>query len=179
RFAQQFGTLPAGYDHKYVYSHFGYNLKATEMQAAIGCAQLLKLDQFTKKRQANHQRLLDGLEDLSGIFHLPDIARGTDPSPFGFLLTIKGNAGLSRNEATRYLEGHNIQTRNLFAGDITRQPCFDHLIPGTDYRCCGTLSNTEVIMKNAFWLGVYPGMSDDMLGYMIQCVHDLSGMLKH
>jgi CDP-4-dehydro-6-deoxyglucose reductase, E1 len=170
RFKQQFGTLPFGYDHKYVYSHFGYNLKATDMQAAIGLAQLDKLSAFTAKRQANFQSLFDGLMDLSHLFHMPAIAQGTEPSPFGFLLTIRDGAPFSRNDITAYLEEHNIQTRNLFAGNITRHPCFDHLEKSKDYRISGDLKVTDKIMNDAFWIGVYPGMTYEMIDYMIQCI---------
>lgn len=172
RFDQQFGTLPFGYDHKYVYSHFGYNLKVTDMQAAVGCAQLEKLEKFTQQRQTNHQHLCNGLKHLSHVFHLPEKVANTDPSPFGFLLTVKDDAGFSRNEITAYLESHNIQTRNLFAGNIIRHPCFDQLVPGKEFRIAGELTNTDIIMHHAFWLGVYPGMNLDMLDYMIQAIHD-------
>jgi CDP-6-deoxy-D-xylo-4-hexulose-3-dehydrase len=172
RFDKQFGTLPFGYDHKYVYSHFGYNLKVTDMQAAVGCAQLEKLEQFTHQRQANHQHLYEGLKHLSHVFYLPQAAENTYPSPFGFLLTVKDNAGFSRNEITAHLEKHNIQTRNLFAGNITRHPCFDHLEVGKSFRIAGELANTDIIMHHAFWIGVYPGMTSDMIDYMIQTIHE-------
>lgn len=172
RFNQQFGTLPLGYDHKYVYSHFGYNLKVTDMQAAIGCAQLEKLDHFTTKRKANFSRLLAGLEGLSNIFHLPKILPGTDPSPFGLLLTVRDDSGFSRNDLTGFLESRNIQTRNLFAGNITRHPCFNHLEQGKDYRIFGDLQITDKIMNNAFWIGVYPGMTEEMVDYMVQSIFE-------
>ncbi|EMS77650.1 lipopolysaccharide biosynthesis protein RfbH [Desulfotignum phosphitoxidans] len=172
RFDQQFGTLPFGYDHKFVYSHFGYNLKVTDMQAAVGCAQLEKLEQFTRQRQANHQRLHEGLKHLFQVFHLPQIPENTDPSPFGFLLTVKKDAGFFRNEITAHLEKHNIQTRNLFAGNITRHPCFDLLEQGKSFRIAGELTNTDTIMHHAFWVGVYPGMTPDMIDYMVQAIHE-------
>ena len=172
RFDQQFGTLPFGYDHKYVYSHFGYNLKITDMQAAVGCAQLEKLEQFTRQRQANYKRLYEGLKHLSHVFHMPQTAANTDPSPFGFLLTVKDDAGFSRNEITAHLEKHNIQTRNLFAGNITRHPCFDSLELGKSFRIAGELTNTDIIMHHAFWIGVYPGMTPEMIDYMIRTIHE-------
>ena len=168
RFDQQFGTLPFGYDHKYVYSHFGYNLKVTDMQAAIGCAQIEKLDQFTRQRKANFQRLHSGLINLSHVFQLPEITPDIDPSPFGFLLIVHESAGFTRNSVTNYLESCNIQTRNLFAGYLTRHPCFDHLEPGRHFRIVGELVNTDKIMHDGFWLGVYPGMTNEMIDYMIQ-----------
>lgn len=172
RFKQQFGSLPFGYDHKYVYSHFGYNLKATDMQAAIGCAQLEKLERFTGMRQANHKRIYEGLKDLSRIFHLPKIMPDTVPSPFGFLLILKDGSGFTRNDITSNLASRHIQTRNLFAGNITRHPCFDHLEQGKDYRIAGDLKITDKIMQDAFWVGVYPGMSEQMLDYMIQSIRE-------
>jgi len=175
RFEQEFGTLPLGYDHKYVYSHFGYNLRVTDMQAAIGCAQLEKLDQFTRQRKDNFRRLYEGIKNLSRVFHLPEISPNTDPSPFGFMLIVHDSAGLTRNSVTSYLEDRNIQTRNLFAGNLTRQPCFDHMKPGRDFRIIGELGNTERIMNNGFWIGVYPGMTVEMTDYIIKSLQEVAG----
>ncbi len=168
RFDGQFGTLPQGYDHKYVYSHFGYNLKATDMQAAIGCAQLEKLEAFTKTRKENFQCLYNGLKDLDGTFILPQATSKSDPSWFGFLLTLKDGVKFSRNDIVKFLEDNEIQTRNLFAGNITRHPCFDSLKEGADYRVVGGLKNTDKIMTDSFWVGVYPGMTSEKLAYIIE-----------
>ncbi|MFA4884259.1 MAG: lipopolysaccharide biosynthesis protein RfbH [Desulfotomaculaceae bacterium] len=168
RFAQQFGELPHGYDHKYVYSHFGYNLKATDLQAAIGCAQLDKLPGFIAARKKNWQTLREGLDDLSDVFILPEAAENSDPSWFGFLLTVIGNSGLTRGEIVKRLEINGIQTRMLFAGNMIKHPCFDELRErGQGYRVVGKLKNTDLIMNNTFWIGVYPGMTKGMLDYMI------------
>ncbi|MBQ6352316.1 MAG: lipopolysaccharide biosynthesis protein RfbH, partial [Lentisphaeria bacterium] len=169
RFTKQFGTLPAGYDHKYVYSHFGYNLKATDLQAAIGCAQLDKLPEFTKRRKENFQRLYAGLMDL------PELAicgkyPESDPAWFGFLVTLTTAAAFSRNDLAKHLEDNGIQTRNLFAGNILRHPCFADLREGTDYRIAGRLGNTERFMNDALWIGVYPGMTGAMLDYMADTI---------
>lgn len=168
RFDGQFGTLPHGYDHKYVYSHFGYNLKSTDMQAAIGCAQLDKLDMFTEKRKANFQKLYDGLKDLIDTFILPQATGKSDPSWFGFLLTLKDDVKFSRNDLVKFLESNKIQTRNLFAGNITRHPCFDELVEGQDYRVVGALTNTDKIMNDSFWFGVYPGFKTETIDYVIE-----------
>lgn len=169
RFTKQFGKLPVGYDHKYVYSHFGYNLKATDMQAAIGCAQLKKFPSFVEKRKDNYARLYDGLKDVSAI----DIFRPypeSDPSWFGFLMTVKPDSGFTRNDLAQHLESANIQTRNLFAGNILRHPCFESLTEGVDYRVSGGLANTETIMNSSLWIGLYPGMGEGKLDYMIQTI---------
>lgn len=171
RFSRQFGSLPLGYDHKYVYSHMGYNLKATDMQAAIGCAQLQKLESFIKQRNANFSRLLDGLKQLHQYFHLPSVAPDTKPSPFGIMLHVRGDADFTRNDLTTYLEKHNIQTRNLFAGNLLRHPCFDALQEGVDYRISGNLHATDTIMNNTFWMGVYPGLFPEMIDYIINSIH--------
>jgi len=167
RFTKQFGALPYGYDHKYVYSNLGYNLKATEMQAAIGCAQLEKLTDFIEARKKNWQYLHDSLLELQNYFILPEAENDSDPSWFGFLLTLKGDTRFSRNEIVSYLESKNIQTRMLFAGNITRHPCFETLTEGVDYRIAGDLSETDRIMNRSFWLGVYPGLSKEKLDYML------------
>jgi len=169
RFEQSCGELPAGYDHKYVYSHFGYNMKITDMQAAIGCAQLNKLPSFIAARKKNWKTLRDGLEHLSGKFILPEAALASDPSWFGFALTIKEDSGFNRNEIVRYLESQGIQTRMLFAGNLIRHPCFDEMRKnGQGYRAVGRLENTDRIMNDTFWLGVYPGMKDEMIQFMIE-----------
>jgi CDP-6-deoxy-D-xylo-4-hexulose-3-dehydrase len=169
RFTKQFGKLPVGYDHKYVYSHFGYNLKATDMQAAVGCAQLEKFPSFVEKRKENYARLYEGLKDVASI----DIFRPypeSDPSWFGFLMTVKPDAGFTRNDLAQHLEAANIQTRNLFAGNILRHPCFEALTEGVDYRVSGDLTNTDTIMNSSLWIGLYPGMGDEKLDYMIETI---------
>ncbi len=171
RFTRQFGTLPAGYDHKYVYSHFGYNLKATDMQAAIGCAQLEKLPSFTEKRKENFRYLYEGLKDLAQL-RLSGKYPESDPAWFGFLMTVQEDAGFTRNLLAQELEGKKIQTRNLFAGNILRHPCFEHLKEGKDYRIAGNLQNTEKIMHNSLWIGLYPGMNGDKLDYMINVIRN-------
>ncbi|SMC39073.1 CDP-6-deoxy-D-xylo-4-hexulose-3-dehydrase [Sporomusa malonica] len=172
RFSQQFGELPSGYDHKYVYSHFGYNLKVTDMQAAIGCAQLDKLPDFIDKRRENWQILRDGLSDLQDVLILPEPTPDSLPSWFGFLITIKEDVNFTRNQMIAYLEGRGIQTRMLFAGNLLRHPCFDEMRKsGQGYRVVGELSNTDIIMNQTFWIGVYPGMSTKMLDYMIHELH--------
>jgi CDP-4-dehydro-6-deoxyglucose reductase, E1 len=170
RFSKQYGTLPFGYDHKYVYSHFGYNLKATDMQAAIGCAQLEKLPEFIQKRKDNFQSLYNGLKDLRDIFIFSKATPKSDPCWFGFLLTLKDGISFKRNDIVKYLEDNNIQTRNLFAGNITHHPCFSELESGKDYRVIGGLKNTDKIMHDSFWVGVYPGMQQGALGYMVDCI---------
>lgn len=166
RFEYHSEELPAGYDHKYVYSHFGYNLKATDMQAAIGCAQLDKLPSFIKTRRANWQRLHDALLDVDDKLILPEAAPASEPSWFGFMLTCK--EGVQRGRLVRHLEKNNIQTRMLFAGNIMRQPCFDELRKsGADCRVAGDLSNTDRIMRDSFWVGVYPGLNESMIEKII------------
>ena len=166
RFDGQFGELPLGYDHKYVYSHFGYNLKATDMQAAIGCAQLEKLPSFIERRKSNWRRLRESLDDLQDRLVLPEAAPNSDPSWFGFLITCKD--GVNRNELVRHIEGKNIQTRMLFAGNLVKHPCFDGLRKtGTGYRIAGNLDVTDRIMNDAFWIGVYPGMTGEMIAKML------------
>lgn len=170
RFSGQFGTLPFGYDHKYVYSHFGYNLKATDMQAAIGCAQLEKFPSFVEQRKRNFNRLLEGLAPAEDVLILPKATPGSDPSWFGFLLTLRENVKFSRNALVEHLEKANIQTRNLFAGNLTRHPCFDTMTRDVDYRIAGELANTDRIMNDSFWIGLYPGMSDAKIDYMISSI---------
>ena len=170
RFDGQFGQLPQGYDHKYVYSHFGYNLKVTDMQAAVGCEQLKKFPSFVERRKHNWKRLRENLDCVSSKFILPEPAVNSDPSWFGFLISVRPESGLDRNKITRFVESHNIQTRLLFSGNLVKHPCFDQ-IRGTDkYRVVGELTNTDFIMNNTFWIGVYPGMTDEMIDYMAQII---------
>lgn len=177
RFTQQFGSLPKGYDHKYVYSHFGFNLKATDMQAAIGCAQLEKLPEFIEKRQKNYQKLYNGLKNLSEL-HLVETQPNSQPSWFGFMITLKDGIKFTRNEITSFLEECNIQTRTLFAGNIIRHPAFDSLEKDKDYRVVGNLEVTEKIMNDSFWIGVYPGMSEEMIEYMICKIQEFCAKKK-
>ncbi|MBR3453780.1 MAG: lipopolysaccharide biosynthesis protein RfbH [Bacteroidaceae bacterium] len=171
RFDGQFGLLPQGYDHKYVYSHMGYNLKATDLQAAIGCAQLDKLDFFVKRRRDNYRTMYEGLKDVNGLL-LPEPQKNSKPSWFGFFITVKEDAGYTRNELTSYLEEHKIQTRNLFAGNILKHPAFEQYVEGVDYRVIGKLAISERIMRDSFWLGLYPGMTSEKLQYMIKTIKD-------
>ena len=172
RFTGQFGELPEGYDHKYVYSHFGFNLKITDMQAAVGCAQLDKLDQIIAARRANYQMLYDGLKDVPGLI-LPVAEANSNPSWFGFLIAVREDAGFTRNELTGYLEQNKIQTRNLFAGNLTKHPCFDEMRrTGEGYRIVGELKNTDFVMANGFWIGVFPGMTKEMNQWMIKCIKE-------
>jgi CDP-6-deoxy-D-xylo-4-hexulose-3-dehydrase len=168
RFTQRFGELPLGYDHKYVYSHFGYNLRITDMQAAIGCAQLKKLPDFISARKRNWQLFRKELSDLSDKFILPESAQNSDPSWFGFLLTVKDDSGFTRNQIVNYLEKNRIQTRMLFAGNLIKHPCFDEMREsGKGYRIMGKLENTDIIMNQSFWIGVYPGMTKEMIKFII------------
>jgi CDP-6-deoxy-D-xylo-4-hexulose-3-dehydrase len=171
RFSQQHGKLPFGYDHKYVYSHFGYNLKVSDMQAAVGVAQIDKLDGFVAKRKANWQKLYDGLKNLEEYFILPQATPKSEPSWFGFMITIRDSAPFNRDELIGFLEGENIQTRNLFAGNMTRQPVFQNqLTEGKEYRIIGELKNSDKIMNDSFWLGVYPGMKKGQVEFMIESI---------
>lgn len=170
RFDGQYGELPQGYDHKYVYSHFGYNLKVTDMQAAIGCEQLKKFPAFIERRRHNWERLHNALECIQDKLILPEPAKNSCPSWFGFLLSVRPESGLKRNDITRYIEEHNVQTRLLFSGNLVKHPCFDQ-IRGTDaYRIVGNLNNTDFIMNQTFWVGVYPGMTNDMIDYMAKII---------
>lgn len=178
RFTKQFGELPLGYDHKYVYSHFGYNLKVTDMQAAIGCAQLEKLDDIVERRRHNFKVLREGLEGTPWLI-LPEPQKNSKPSWFGFLISVKPDAPFSRNDLSKYLEAHKIQTRNLFAGNLLKHPAFDQMKQsGTGYRVVGDLSGTDFIMNNTLWIGVYPGMTDEMLAYMIKTIKDFVAQYK-
>lgn len=171
RFDKQYGELPLGYDHKYVYSHFGYNLKATDMQAAIGCAQLEKFPSFVERRIHNFNRLSDGLQELKEQLILPEACENSMPSWFGFMITCR--EGVDRNKVVQYLEEHGVQTRMLFAGNLIKHPCFDEMRKeGKGYRVVGELTNTDRIMKDTFWIGVYPGMTDEMIDYMIRMMKE-------
>ncbi len=170
RFDGQFGELPAGYDHKYVYSHFGYNLKVTDMQAAIGCEQLKKFPGFIARRRHNWERLHAALTSAEDRLVLPVPAENSNPSWFGFLISVRAESGLERNAVTHYLESKNIQTRLLFSGNLVKHPCFNELRGGDGYRVAGTLTNTDFIMNNTFWVGVYPGMTDEMIDYMAKTI---------
>lgn len=178
RFSKQFGDLPVGYDHKYVYSHFGYNLKLTDMQAAIGCAQLDKLDDIVLARRKNFQVLLDGLRDTEGLI-LPEPQKNSNPSWFGFLISVKDDAGFTRNELSGYLESKRIQTRNLFAGNLLKHPAFDEMMhTGEGYRVIGELPGTDFILNHTFWIGVYPGMTEEKLQYMISTIKEFISSRK-
>jgi len=171
RFDKQYGELPLGYDHKYVYSHFGYNLKATDMQAAIGVAQLDKFPSFVERRRYNFERLHSGLSSLSSKLILPEAAPNSRPSWFGFLLTC--NKGIDRNKLVKHIENNNIQTRALFAGNLIKHPCFDEMRrSGEGYRVVGKLENTDRIMNDTFWIGVYPGMNEHMIDKMIDVIEN-------
>lgn len=171
RFTQQFGELPLGYDHKYVYSHLGYNLKVTDMQAAVGCAQLDKLPSFIEARKRNWQMLRTGLNDLQNVFILPEPTINSEPSWFGFLLTVREDAGFTRDDIVSHLEQNGIQTRMLFAGNLLKHPCFVEMkTMGHDYRVIGDLKNTDIIMNQTFWIGVYPGMDIEMVNQMISII---------
>ena len=172
RFTKQFGELPVGYDHKYVYSHFGYNLKVTDMQAAIGCAQLGKLDDIVERRRHNFKVLREGLEGTPWLI-LPEPQKNSDPSWFGFLISVEPDAPFTRTDLSKYLEDHRIQTRNLFAGNLVKHPAFDQMREsGEGYRVVGDLKVTDFDMNGTLWIGVYPGMSDEMLHYMISTIRE-------
>ena len=171
RFDGQYGELPHGYDHKYVYSHFGYNLKVTDMQAAIGCEQLKKFPSFVERRKHNWARLRAALADVQDKLILPEPAPNSDPSWFGFLLTVR--EGIDRERVVRYVESKGVQTRMLFSGNLVKHPCFDEMRKTREgYRVVGTLENTDRIMRDTFWVGVYPGMTDEMIDYMAQCIRE-------
>ncbi len=174
RFDRQYGELPLGYDHKYVYSHFGYNLKATDMQAAVGCAQLEKFPGFVERRRHNFDRLKNALSGMEDKLILPEACENSIPSWFGFLITCR--EGVDRNQVVQYVEGKGVQTRMLFAGNLTKHPCFDQLRrEKTGYRIVGDLSVTDRIMKDTFWVGVYPGMTDEMIDYMASVIREACG----
>ncbi|MCC2164261.1 lipopolysaccharide biosynthesis protein RfbH [Brotaphodocola catenula] len=171
RFDRQYGELPLGYDHKYVYSHFGYNLKATDLQASIGCAQLDKFPGFVERRRHNFDRLKTALAGTEDRLILPEACPGSRPSWFGFLITCK--EGVDRNALVQYVEKKGVQTRMLFAGNLIKHPCFDQMREsGTGYRVVGDLAVTDRIMRDTFWIGVYPGMTDEMIDYMAETVKE-------
>ena len=171
RFDRQYGELPLGYDHKYVYSHFGYNLKATDMQAAVGCAQLKKFPSFVERRKHNFARLHKALEGTEDRLILPVACEHSDPSWFGFLITCK--EGVDRNKVVQYVEERGVQTRMLFAGNLIKHPCFNEMRKtGEGYRVSGTLENTDRIKADTFWVGVYPGMTDEMIDYMAKTIKE-------
>lgn len=172
RFDRQYGELPFGYDHKYVYSHFGYNLKATDMQAAIGCAQLEKFPFFVECRKKNFTHLKSALSGTEDKLILPEACENSDPSWFGFMITCR--EGIERNRIVSCLEEHGVQTRMLFAGNLIKHPCFDEMRRKEEgYRVVGNLKNTDRIMKDTFWIGVYPGMTEEMIDYMAKIVRYL------
>ena len=169
RFDRQYGELPLGYDHKYVYSHFGYNLKATDMQAAVGCAQLKKFPSFVERRRHNFARLKAALAPVADKLILPEATANSNPSWFGFLITCR--EGVDREKIVSYVESHGVQTRMLFAGNLTKHPCFDEMrASGEGYRIVGSLDNTDRVMSDTFWVGVYPGMNDAMIDYMAKTI---------
>lgn len=171
RYDKQYGELPMGYDHKYVYSHFGYNLKATDMQAAVGCAQLDKFPSFVERRIYNFDRLRNALKGTEDKLILPEACENSIPSWFGFMITCE--EGVDRNKLVQFLEENGVQTRMLFAGNIIKHPCFDEMRKtGTGYRVAGELVNTDRIMKDTFWIGVYPGMTDEMIDYMAAMIKE-------
>lgn len=175
RWDGQFGELPKGYDHKYTYSHFGYNLKVTDLQAAVGVEQLKKFPSFIERRKHNWNRLHKALEDIQDKVILPEPAENSDPSWFGFLISVNPETCLNRNDVTKYIESKNVQTRLLFSGNIIKQPCFNE-IRGTDaYRVVGNLNNSDFVVNNTFWVGVYPGMTDAMIDYMAQVIKEAVG----
>ena len=171
RFDRQYGELPLGYDHKYVYSHFGYNLKVTDMQAAVGCAQLDKFPSFVERRRYNFDRLKAALMDAEDKLILPEPAENSIPSWFGFLITCR--EGVDRNKLVQYVESKGVQTRMLFAGNLIKHPCFDEMRKnGEGFRVVGELTNTERILADTFWVGVYPGMTDEKIDYMAKVIKE-------
>ena len=172
RFDGQFGELPNGYDHKYVYSHFGYNLKVTDMQAAIGCEQLKKFPGFIERRIHNWSRLHKAFEDIQDKLILPEPAENSKPSWFGFLVSVKPESGLKRNDVTKYIESRNVQTRLLFSGNLIKHPCFNQIRETDAYRVVGNLEITDFVMNSSFWVGVYPGMTDEIIDYMSKVIHE-------
>jgi CDP-6-deoxy-D-xylo-4-hexulose-3-dehydrase len=171
RFSQQFGELPRGYDHKYVYSHFGFNFKATDLQAAIGCAQLEKLAGFIQARKKNWTTLKNGLKKLEEYFILPEPTKNSDPSWFGFLLTVRERCGFTRDDIVQHMETKGIQTRMLFAGNLLRHPCFDEVRNRKKgFRRVGKLATTDRVMRDSFWIGVYPGLTQTMTDYVVEVI---------
>ena len=174
RFGWQLGELPFGYDHKYIYSHIGYNLKVTDMQAAVGVAQLKKLPTFIAARKKNFKLLYEGLKKYEQYFILPEVEDEADPSWFGFLLTVREDAGFTKNEIVQYLEDNKIATRMLFAGNITRHPSFKDVV----YKISGNLLNTDHIMNNTFWIGVYPEITKEKLNYVLKTFDNFFSKMK-
>lgn len=170
RFDWQLGDLPHGYDHKYTYSHIGYNLKATDMQAAVGLAQMQKVDGFIATRRANFAYLHAGLQDIQEFFILPEPTPESEPSWFGFPIAVRSGAPFNRNQAVAFVENRRIATRLLFGGNLVRQPAYKNVA----HRIAGSLDNADFVMNNVFWLGVYPGLSKPMLDYIIESLHDLT-----
>lgn len=168
RYGWQLGTLPFGYDHKYTYTHVGYNLKMTDMQAAVGVAQLEKLSEFVEKRRQNYEFLWQGLADLQDVLILPQATPNSEPSWFGFLLSVRETASFARNELVQHLEEKRIGTRLLFGGNLVRQPAYE----GLDYRVVGDLENTDFVMERSFWIGLYPGLTEAMLDYVVEVLHN-------
>jgi len=174
RFEWKLGDLPCGYDHKYIYSHIGYNLKLTDMQAAVGFTQLKKLPKFIEARRTNFQVLYDGLRDLQEFFVLPEATPGSQPSWFGFPLAVRPEAPFTRNQVVAYLEKRKIQTRLLFGGNLLRQPAYRDV----QYRVVGDLKNSDFVMNQVFWIGVYPGLSRPMLDYVLESLHNVPREMK-
>ena len=168
RFSQQFGTLPFGYDHKFVYSHIGYNLKVTDLQAAIGSAQLKKLPKFVAARRRNWNTLSKALKPFEDWFILPTTPPNCEPSYFGFVITVRDDAPFTRNTLTTYLDDAKIETRNLFSGNLIRQPAY----ADAEYRVEGNLRNTDIIMNDTFFIGVFPGMTDEHIEYVVTVFND-------
>lgn len=174
RFDGQYGELPAGYDHKFVYSHFGFNLKSTDLQAAVGCEQLKKLPKFIERRRYNWDRLRKGLEDCQDKLILPMPTANSTPSWFGFIMTVRD--GVDCVEVVKYLESKGVQTRRLFGGNLVKHPCFNEMRKNEEgYRVVGSLENTDRIMRDSFWVGVYPGLDDDRVDYIIRVIHEALG----
>jgi CDP-6-deoxy-D-xylo-4-hexulose-3-dehydrase len=173
RFEWQLGELPCGYDHKYTYSHIGYNLKLTDMQAAVGVAQLEKLPSFVKARKANFQALKAGLGDMQDIFILPEATPESDPSWFGFPIAVRPESGFTRQQVVTHVEGAKISTRLLFGGNLLRQPAYQNI----EHRKVGDLTNSDFVMNNVFWIGVYPGLTQDMLDYVIGTLRQVRNLL--
>jgi len=172
RFDQQFGSLPTGYDHKYTYSHLGYNLKITDMQAACGLAQMDSVEEFVEQRKANFKYLKEGLASCEEFIILPEATNNSDPSWFGFPITIKPESGIERVDLLKFMDQFNIGTRLLFAGNLTRQPYFENVV----YRIVGELTNTDIIMQHTFWMGVFPGLSSDHLDFVIEKFEEFFGL---
>jgi len=170
RFCWQLGSLPYGYDHKYTYSHIGYNLKVTDMQAAVGLSQLGKLDAFIAARKKNFALLRDGMASLEDVFYLPEATAGSDPSWFGFPLAVRPESGVTRDKVTGYLESRKIGTRLLFGGNLVRQPAYKN----AEFRVIGDLKNSDYVMNNVFWIGVYPGLSENMIQHMLDSLGEVA-----